>query len=57
MNQAFNWLRAQRQPIGYTIAVLNIVGGVIDITNGNVVIGFAQILLGAFIGFDARAVR
>lgn len=38
MNQAFNWLSAHRRPIGYTIAALNIVGGVIDITNGNTVI-------------------
>ena len=57
MNQAFNWLSAHRRPIGYTIAALNIVGGVIDITNGNTVIGVAQILLGAFIAVDARAVR
>jgi hypothetical protein len=56
MNQAFNWLSAHRRPIGYTIAVLNIVGGVVDITNGNIVLGVAQILLGAFIAVDARAV-
>jgi len=56
MNQAFNWLSAHRRPIGYTIAALNIVGGVMDITNGNTAIGVAQILLGAFIAVDARAV-
>jgi len=57
MNRFFNWLSAYRRPIGYTIAALNIFGGVVDITNGNVVIGVAMVLLGAFIAVDARAVR
>jgi hypothetical protein len=57
MNRVFNWLSAYRRPIGYTIAALNIVGGVNDIINGNVVIGVAMVLLGAFIAVDARAVR
>jgi hypothetical protein len=57
MNRVFNWLKAHRQPIGYTIAVLNIVGGAMDINDGNIAIGVAMILLGAFIAVDARAVR
>ena len=55
MDKFFIWVGRYRKPIGYTIASLNILGGISYLINGQDTYGWLQIFLGVFIAYDTVA--
>ena len=54
MNKFFEWFGRNRKTIGYTVGVVNILGGMAALGNSNLFDGVVFLLLGAAVIFDAK---
>jgi hypothetical protein len=52
MSKFFMWVGRNRKPIGYTVASINILGGLSLLYSGQDGNGWLQLFLGSFIAFD-----
>ena len=52
MDKFFIWVGRNRKEIGFTVAGLNILGGLSFLSSGNILGGVAMLALGVGIGID-----
>ena len=57
MNKFMEWFTRNRQTIGYTIGGLNVLNGVLSVSQGDTGIGLCFIVLGTALIFDAKAFK
>lgn len=57
MNKVLGWFDRNRNTIGYTIGVLNLASGLINILTGDVYTGLLNFSIGVFITVDTWAFR
>jgi hypothetical protein len=54
LDNFFNWFYRNRKTIGYTIGGLNLVSGIGNLLNGEIVTGVVFVVLGLALILDAR---